>query len=171
MGRRIAVFCGLLLAAVVIETTLVPVIALRGFQPDLLLLVVLAAAATDGPFTGIRVALAAGLIGDLLTVVSPFGVSVAVYAGCGYLVGVLRPYVYRASVIAAAALGGVFTFVGAVVTGGAQVLLAGVSLPWGFVFEVALIAGTVNALAAPLLFPALPKMLGPVRPGSARDEL
>lgn len=170
MGRRIAVLCGLLFAAALIETTLVPVIALRGFQPDLLLLVVLAAAAQDGPFTGIRVAFAAGLLADALTVQSPFGVSVAVYALGGYLVGVLRPYVYRESVVSAAALGGAFTFLGLVIIGGAQVLLVDVNLPWGYVFEVALIAGTVNALAAPLFFPALPKMLGPVRPASARDE-
>lgn len=172
MGRRIAVFAVLILLAATIETTLVPVVPLGGFQPDLLLLVVLAAAAADGPFTGIRVAVVAGLVSDLLTSMSPFGVSVAVYALCGYGVGVLKPYVYRASVIAAVALGGVFTGAASMLSGGALVLLQGVALPWHYLFEVALIAGTVNAFSAPLLFPVLPKLLGPFRPGGvSRREL
>lgn len=167
MGRRIAVFLGLILLAATIETTLVPIVPLGGFQPDLLLLVVLAAAAADGPFTGIRVAIAAGLLGDLLTSMAPFGVSVAVYALCGYGVGVLRPYVYRESVIAAVALGGFFTVLASVLSGGALVFLTGASLPWSYLFEVALIAGTVNAFSAPLLFPLLPRLLGPLRPAGA----
>jgi rod shape-determining protein MreD len=172
MGRRIAVFGALIVLASLIETTLVPVIALRGFQPDLLLLVVLAAGASDGPFTGIRVALAAGLVSDLLISQSPFGVSVAVYALCGYGVGMLRPYVYRESVVAAVALGGLFTFMATVVSGGATVFLADVDLPWFYLFEVALIAATVNAFSAPVVFPYLPKLLGPYAPaGGARHEL
>jgi len=172
MGRRIAVFVALLFCAAVLETTLVPAVALRGFQPDLLLLVVLAAAATDGPFTGIRVAIAAGIMSDLLTSMSPFGVSVAVYALCGYGVGILRPYVYKESVVSAVALGGVFTFAATVVSGGSLVLLAGVALPWHYLFEVALIAATVNAFSAPLVFPLLPKLLGPVHfSGSARHDM
>lgn len=165
MGRRIAVFGGLIFLVAMIETTLVPVMPLGGFQPDLLLLVVLGAAAADGPYTGIRVAVVAGLAGDLLTSMAPFGVSVAVYALCGYGVGVLSPYVYRESVISALALGGAFTVAASVLLGGALVLLQGVTLSWLYLFEVALIAGTVNAFSAPLVFPVFPKLLGPLRPG------
>lgn len=171
MSRRIVVFAALLFGAALLETSLLPVLALRGFQPDLLLLVVLAAAVNDGPFTGIRVAIAAGLLSDLLTVMSPFGVSVAVYALCGYGVGVLRPYVYKQSVVAFVVLGGAFTFAATVVSGAALVLLADTALSWQYVFEVALIAATVNAFSAPLVFPMLPRLLGPDRAGSSGRDL
>ncbi len=87
--RSVVVRAGLLLAAVLLPSAW-PSGAPR---PDLLVLVVAAAALSRGPLTGLVVGLAAGWLVDLVPPgAAPLGAGALTYAAVGALVGALRRY-------------------------------------------------------------------------------
>lgn len=89
-----------LATAALLQTAFLPLLALGGFRPDLLLLLTVAFALRDGAATGTRVGFAAGLLTDLLLQQSAVGLSALVYVGIGYTVGAVRPYLAQGSVTA-----------------------------------------------------------------------
>ncbi len=145
----------LLLTAAVLETALFPSLTLLGYRPDLLLLVVLAIAMQDGPMSGTRVGVVAGLLADLLVVQSPVGLSVLIHTGVGYLAGVSRPYLAPDSLSAPLAVAFV---AGALGTGGYGImasLLADERASAEQVVQAALAVGLYNMLLAPVVYVAL----------------
>lgn len=96
-----AMLAGLLLvAAVVLQTALFPLVPLLDHRPDLLVLVVVGIALRDGSLAGARVGAAAGLLVDLLATAAPLGIALLVYTAVGYAVGSVRPYLAHDSVTA-----------------------------------------------------------------------
>ena len=90
--RRFLVLAGVLVVAVLVQSTVLARLTLAGARPDLLVLaVVLVAVATD-PTTGAAFGFVAGLVADLLFDL-PVGVSALVYTAVGFAVGTLRVYV------------------------------------------------------------------------------
>lgn len=100
MIARIALVALVLVTAVILQTAVFPYITIAGFRPDLLLLVVTGFALRDGSLSGVRVGFAAGLVADLLLNQSAVGLSVLVFIGVGYTVGLARPYLAPESVTA-----------------------------------------------------------------------
>ncbi|MFP4636378.1 MAG: rod shape-determining protein MreD [Nitriliruptoraceae bacterium] len=142
----------LLVTAVVLETALFPSVTLLGFRPDLLLLLVLAIAVHDGPMSGARVGAVAGLLADLLIMQSPVGLSVAIYATLGWLIGVLRPYVAPDSISGPVVLAFVSGVLGTAAYGTITWLLADQRATFDLVFQAALAVGLYNTLLAPLAY-------------------
>lgn len=96
-----AVLVGVVLVvALVLQTTVFPLLPTGWFRPDLLLLVAVAFALVDGPLPGVRIGFAAGLLTDLMVALSPAGIAALVYTGVGYLVGSIRPYLAATSMSA-----------------------------------------------------------------------
>lgn len=145
-----------LVTAAVLQTALFPALALGGFRPNLLLLVVLGVALRDGALPGMRVGFAAGLLADLLTTQAPVGLATVVLTGLGYTVGVARPYLAPGSFTAPVLLAFVSGFIGTAGFG----ILAGLLGESGVTFDLLLAAALAVALFNTLLAPVV---LGLVR--------
>jgi rod shape-determining protein MreD len=157
--RRIAVLALVLVAAVVLQTSLLPRLAVAGFRPDLLLLVVTVVALHDGPFAGARVGAGAGLVLDLLLTDGPFGLSIIVGVTVGYAVGALRPYVASTSPFAPIGLAAAAGAAGTIVYGLVAALLGDGGADVARILTAALAVGLLNALLFPPLRAVLVRLL------------
>ena len=90
--RRLFVLAGVLVVAVLLESTVLAGLRLAGVRPDLLVLAVVAVALASDATTGAVFGFVAGLVADLLFDL-PVGVSALVYTAVGFAVGTLRVYV------------------------------------------------------------------------------
>ena len=90
--RRLLVLAAVVVAGVLLETTVFGELRLAGVRPDLLVLSVVAVAMASGPVSGAAFGFSAGLVGDLLFDL-PVGVSALVYTAVGFAVGHARVYV------------------------------------------------------------------------------
>jgi rod shape-determining protein MreD len=140
------------LACVVLQTTLFTRLRIDGVAPDVGLVAVLAVAWEDGPDSGAVFGFIMGLSIDLF-LTTPLGLSALAYAITGYAVGVFQSGVVRTTPWLPPILGGigglfgglVFITVGAIV--GQPGFLSFESL------KVVLIAALYDALIAPVIFP------------------
>lgn len=149
MTARTAVVGLILFTAALLQTSLFPHLALLGFRPDLLLLLTALFALRGGPIAGLRVAVAAGLLTDLLLSESAVGVASLVFIGVGYTVGVTKPYLATESITAPVLLaltGGILGTVGYGVLVG---ILGETRLGFGVVVQTAIVVGLYNTLLAP----------------------
>ncbi len=89
--RRALVLAGIIAAGVVLESTVLAHLRLRGTRPDVLVLAVIAVAMACGPVTGATFGFAAGLVSDL-QFAAPVGVSALVYTVVGFGMGTARIY-------------------------------------------------------------------------------
>lgn len=149
---RSIVIGAVLLAAVVLQTTVFARFTVLGFRPDLLLLVVLAVAVRDGPLAGARVGAVAGLLTDLLVTAAPMGVMVLVHTTIGHLTGIARPYLAPGSVTAPVVLAGVTGAVATATYGALAGALSDTGVAASLLAEAAVIVGLTNMLLAPFVF-------------------
>ena len=124
-----------------------------GVQGDVMLLIAVAAGLAAGPDRGATLGFVAGLSFDLL-LQSPFGLSALTYALVAYIAGSLQDSVLRAAwwipvvtAAAASALGVILYGVFGTMVGED---LIGLSL-----VRIALVVGTLNAVAAPFVLRAV----------------
>src|SRR5437868_5707678 len=94
-----------ILTALILQTTVLPHVALFRVAPDLLLVVVISVALARGPSAGALAGFGGGVLRDLL-LDAPTGLSALAYLSVGYVVGAVLPYVQSSSV--AVPLVGVF---------------------------------------------------------------
>lgn len=94
---RIVVSLMLILAALLLQTTLIPYIAISGVQPDLVLMVVIAYAFMGGSLRGSVVGFVSGLLQDLLMGFN-LGFSAGAKTIIGYLAGLMQRSVLLDSV-------------------------------------------------------------------------
>jgi rod shape-determining protein MreD len=90
--RRLLVLAAVVVAGVLLQTTVLGELRLAGVRPDVLVLSVVAVAMASGPVSGAAFGFTAGLVADLLFDL-PVGVSALVYTAVGFGVGVARVYV------------------------------------------------------------------------------
>ena len=113
--RRSGLLLVVLVTALVLQTSLLPALAIAGYRPDLLLLITTVVALRDGGPSGLRVGAAAGLMTDLVVSDAYLGISVITGVVVAYGVAAVRPYLTSGSPVigpaggAAAALGGTGT--------------------------------------------------------------
>lgn len=148
MGRALLVGLVLVVAAL-LQVSVLPIIAVSGYVPDLLLLLVIAFALADGTLTAVRVAFPAGLLLDLLSTNVPLGLSVLVYLGIGYAVGVARSRVSPESITAPVLFVAAGTFMGVGGYGVLSALLARQSATLELIAEATLVATLYGVLLAP----------------------
>jgi rod shape-determining protein MreD len=90
--RRVLMLAAVVVAAALLQSTVLAELRLAGVRPDLLVLSVVAVAMASGPTSGAVFGFSAGLVGDLLFDL-PVGVSALVYTAVGFAVGTARVYV------------------------------------------------------------------------------
>jgi rod shape-determining protein MreD len=142
------------LACIVLQTTLFTHLRIDGIAPDIGLVAVLAVAYEDGAETGAIFGFVMGLSIDLF-LTTPLGLSALSFAITGYAVGVFQAGVVRTTPWLAPILGGVGGLFGGLVflTAGAIVgqpgFLSFASL------RIVVISALYDALIAPLVFPVV----------------
>lgn len=152
MGVRVAVFTVLILAAILVKTTVLPAIAISSFRPDVLVVVIVAVALVEGPDTGIRVGFAAGLVQDLVGGEAALvGLGAVIMMATGYVAGRLRPYILAAEQVTSVAVVGVLAG-GATLAFGVLGRMFGLIQPSVARMVVAtIIVGLYSAAVSPLI--------------------
>lgn len=142
--------------ALLITTVIGPSLAVAGYRPDLMTLLVVAVAFYDGSASGARAGFAVGLIGDLLSTASgPVGVGALVLLLVGYGVGSLRPYLSGTAMVGQIAVAAGGTVVAVLGYGFAGLLLDVSPADPALALETALAVALYNALLAPFGFHAV----------------
>lgn len=152
--RRSAGIPLLILASLIIQTTVMPHLSLFSVMPDLILVVVICVALVQGPSAGALAGFAGGLLRDF-QLNAPTGLSALAYLSVGYAVGAIRPYVQSTSVTIP--LMGVFfgTAAGTAFYIGLSVLLGVPAEPVGRLVQVVVLTSVYNTLLVPFVFPAV----------------
>jgi len=150
----------LILVALVVQVTVFADVRISGVAPELLVLFAVMLGYWAGPRSGPTAAFVIGLLWDVY-LPTPLGLSAIVFALVAFAVGAGGGELFRDSKVQLAAVAAVGTF-GAVA---GYALLGEVMGQRGLVdlemLRVALIAGLVNALLAPLSRPLVAWALGP----------
>lgn len=152
MIRRVLSLAAVILAALLIQTTVIGPLRLWGARPDLLVLAVVALAMSSGPVSGALFGFWAGLAADLLLEL-PVGVSALVYTLIGYAVGVARVYMVSQSVLVPAAVAGAASLASVWLSGAVLRMLDLSEFSWLFVAQTAPLVALFNLLLAPVVYP------------------
>jgi rod shape-determining protein MreD len=140
-----------LVTAVLLQVTVLPVVAGGGFVPDLVIVILVVLAFESGPRTALWAAGFTGVLVDLLAVTVPLGSSVLVSATIVYGVGLIRPYFSARADLTTAVLAGFAAVVSVVGHGTLQVLLTDqTTFPGSAIGRAALVIGAFAVLLAPL---------------------
>jgi rod shape-determining protein MreD len=149
--RRTAAVGVVLLTAVLLQVTVLPLVAGGGFVPDLVAVVLVVLTLEAGPRLALWAAGFAGVVVDLLAVTVPLGSSVLVYATVVYGLGLLRPYLSERADLTTAILAGFAGVVSMMGHGGLQVILSDqTTLPGSVVWRAAIVVGAFAVLLAPV---------------------
>lgn len=138
----------MLLAALLLQTSVLARMRLFGVMPDFMLLVAVAAGITAGPVRGAVVGFTSGMLIDLF-LPTPLGLSALVFTLVGYAVGVANTGVLRSAWYIP-----VLTAAGACMAG--EVLYAVIGSVLGehmlsaHLVTIALVVGVTNAVLAPV---------------------
>lgn len=156
---RNLVLAAVVVVAVVAQVAVLPVVAVNGVVPNLALLVVVAASLSRGPETGVVVAFGAGLLLDL----APPAEHVAgrwafAFVLAAILAGRVRGDA-RDSPLAALATVGACSFVATSVFALSGQVLGDHAVPVGQMIGVVLLALLWDVVVAPLILPALMRLL------------
>ena len=148
--RRLAIVLAMVLTALLLQVSVLPVIAGGGFVPDLLVVLVVVLTLEHGVRTGLWVAAASGLLVDLATSGVPLGASMLVMVAVAYLVGLMRPYLSERADLTTAVLAGILAVLSVLGHGALAALLSTQEPPAaGVVAWSALIVGVFAVLLAP----------------------
>ena len=162
--RRLLVLGAVLVAAVLMQSTVLAGLRLAGVRPDLLVLVVVAVAMASGATGGAVFGFVAGLVADLLFDL-PVGVSALVYTGVGFGVGTVRVYVTSHQPLVHLVLAGAASLAAVWCSG---LLLRVFDLSsWAAVARAGPLVALYNLLLTPFVYPvvwALTERV-PARPG------
>jgi rod shape-determining protein MreD len=147
-----------LLVGILVQTTLMADVRVRGVAPDLMLLIAICAGLAGGAELGAVVGFAAGLLTDLFLQTTPLGLAALTYCLIGFTVGAVRRGVLREGrllpplVTAVASAAGVvlFVIIGAMV---GQSQLSG--LGPHRIGETAAIVAVMNAILALAVAPVV----------------
>lgn len=104
------IWLGVIVAAVIIQSTLLPLIAIKGIYPDMLLIIVVSYALLSGQEKGVGMGFFAGLLQDL-AFGSIFGINTLSKLATGYIFGLAERKVFKEHVllpVAATAVATVF---------------------------------------------------------------
>jgi rod shape-determining protein MreD len=148
------VFSAIMLAAVLLQTTVLPQLTLFGAAPDLVLLVTISMGLLEGPVAGAAVGAAGGLLEDLL-LTAITGLTALTYLLVGYAVGKIRPYMQSTSVLVPVT--GIFvgTVAAQLTYAALSVLLGGPPSAMDRVLQTSMLGGLYNAIIAPFVYPVV----------------
>jgi rod shape-determining protein MreD len=157
--RRLLTLAAIVVAAVLLETTVLAKVQVAGVRPDVLVLVVVAVAMASGPTAGAAFGFATGLVADLL-VGQPVGVSALVYTAVGFAVGMVRVYVTSPRPVVHLALAAAASLAS---TWSAGLLLRVFDLSsWALLARAGPLVAGCNLLLAPFVYPVVRGLLARV---------
>ena len=138
----------MLIAALLLHTTVLSRIRLWGVMPDFMLLIAVAAGITAGPTRGAALGFTSGMLIDLF-LPTPLGLSALVFTLVGYGVGVANTGVLRAAWYIPVLIAGAASVCGVVLYALAGSAL-GERMVDGHLATIALVVGVCNAVLAPV---------------------
>ena len=159
--RRALVLGGVVVAALLLESTVFASVRLGGVRPDLLVIAVVAVAMAAGPTSAACFGFFAGLLADLLFA-QPVGVSALVYTCVGFAVGLGRLYLVGSRAWVHLALAGAASL--------ASVWCAGVVMrvldlsSWAFVGRTGPLVALYNLLLTPVVYPLVRRLAAAAAP-------
>lgn len=148
-ARRVAVLAAMLLSGLLLQVSVLPLVAGGGYAPDLLIVLVVVLTLEHGVRTGLWVAGVAGLLVDLSTTTIPLGTSMLVMVTAAYLLGLVRPYLSERADLTTAILAGLTAMLAVVGQWALVALLSEQPPAAGVVTWSAAIAGVFAVLLAP----------------------
>ncbi len=158
--RRSFVLGVLLLTAVLLQVTLLPLVAGGGFVPDLVVVLLVVITLEVGPRPALWAAGLSGLLLDLLAVSIPLGSSVLVYATVVYGLALVRPYFFERAGLTTAILAGLAAAMSMAGQGGLQVLLTDQPpLAGSTVWLGSVVIGAFGVLLAPVVLIVVRRVL------------
>jgi rod shape-determining protein MreD len=163
--RRVLMLAAVVVAAALLQTTVLAELRLAGVRPDLLVLSVVAVAMASGPTSGAVFGFSAGLVADLLFDL-PVGVSALVYTAVGFAVGTVRLYVTSRRPLVHLALAGAASLAAVWCSG---LLLRVFDLSsWEAVARSGPLVALYNLLLAPFVYPVVRTLAERVPPKPAQ---
>lgn len=151
-ARRVSVLVALVLTGLLLQVSILPLVAGGGFTPDLLIVLVVVLSLEQGPRTGLWVAALSGLLADLAATTVPLGSTMLVQVALAYGVGLFRPYLTERADLTTAILAGLAGILAVLGHGGLAALLTAQEPPAATVVAwSALVVGAFAVLLAPLV--------------------
>ena len=163
--KRAVLLTVLSLTGLAFQTSVFGSTTLMGSKPELLLLMVVALAMSEGPTFGTVAGFSMGLATDLVLEL-PQGLTALTYTVAGYVVGRIRAHV-QTPVTWLPIVMVSMTTLGAVLFYGGFSQVLGATLPAQRVLRHALLASVYNALLTPFLFPLVRGLADRLRPRAA----
>lgn len=152
MGVRFAALTALVLVALLLKTIVTPAVAIAGYRPDVLTLVVVAVALMEGADSGLRFGFAAGLAQDLISGGNALvGLWAIVLMAVGYGAGLAKPYLASSQQSAAILVAGAMAAAATLGYGILGKLFAVIGASWPQVASATLLVGLYSAAVAPLV--------------------
>ena len=155
--RRGLLWTVVVVAALVLQSTVFAQITLLKAQPELMYLLTILVALLEGPASGAVMGFAGGMAQDFL-LNQPKGITALSLTLLGYTVGMVRQYIVSPSPLVPVIMVGVGTAVGVMFDGLVKYLLGQLDAGWGFQLQIALLSGLYNALLTPLVFPLVRRL-------------
>jgi rod shape-determining protein MreD len=155
--RRALTLTAVVVAALLLQTTVFSDVLLLGARPELLYLVTIVSAMLEGAPSGAITGFAGGMAQDFL-LNQPKGITALTLTLLGYAVGLLRQYIVSPSSLLPVFLVSIGTFVGVVFYGVVSFLLGQLETSWIYLVRVAALSGAYNAILTPILYPLLRRL-------------
>jgi rod shape-determining protein MreD len=154
----------MLLAALLLQTSVLVRLRVFGVMPDFMLLVAVAAGLTAGATRGAALGFASGMVIDLF-LPTPLGLSALVFTLVGYGVGVANTGVLRSAWYIPMLTAGGASVAGVVLYAVAGSML-GERMLTGHLVTIALVVGVSNAVLAPVAVRLVGWSLGSLKSGA-----
>jgi rod shape-determining protein MreD len=154
---------GALLAAVVLQVSVAPYMAVFGVVPNFIFLVVVTLALTEGPVAGGVSGLVGGLLFDLLgtSVVGPYALVLSVV---GYAAGMLSANLFAEGWLLPVTVVAVASLTTEIAYGVVLVVLGAETSFWHSLLTIMLPGAVYHTALAVLLYPWLARLLRPEQP-------
>ena len=165
IARRAALLALLSITGLALQTAVFGQITLTGTKPEVLLLVTVAIAMTEGPGFGAVAGFVTGLLTDSVLQL-PQGVTALTFTIVGYVVGRVRAQVQRPSAWLPMAMVTASTFIGVLLYAGFSLALGEPSIEPTRVLRASALGALYNGLLTPCVYPVVRGLAARTRPGS-----
>jgi rod shape-determining protein MreD len=155
--RRFLTLTAVIVAALLLQTTVFADVRLLGARPELIYLITIVFALLEGPASGAIAGFAGGMAEDFL-LNQPKGITALTLTLLGYTVGLLRQYIVSPSPVVPVVVVGAGTFVGVLFYGLVSFLLGQFDTTALYLLRVAALSAAYNAILTPLLYPLLRRL-------------
>jgi rod shape-determining protein MreD len=155
--RRTLTLTAVIVAALLLQTTVFSEVLLLGARPELMYLVTIVFAMLEGAPSGAVTGFVGGMAQDFL-LDQPKGITALTLTLLGYGVGLLRQYIVSPSSLLPVFLVSIGTFVGLMAYGVISFLLGQLDTSWIYLIRVAALSGAYNAILTPIVYPLLRRL-------------